>query len=340
MLTSYADDSKQRGYRQVYLDATAALHNVMDASQRKEFIDQWAGRLSDYASDQGANQKDIISDDVRDFLLARHGDDVINVPFGPGRKIFGKTAKVRDLLAKKPAAKKPADASTKGPPQTVDRAISIMRRMGDNISGDKEVADYFAGVPDTESDAEWRFGGGRFKLWKEFGKFRISAQDYTNDDEQKFAERVNAVLNGEATVDSLPEGGKYWKEKPAETPKKPAAYKPGTAGNKNTFVLPGTHTASVEQNSPKQHCVLGCATVMRAYGAFPRPPAVLRPFGIEASERRQASRGVLSRPSMVATSDCSKRGFGRGHRLRHRHGTRIAPQPSESRRGFFSGNDR
>ena len=120
----------------------------------------------------------------------------------------------------------PADASTKGPPQTVDRAISIMRRMGDTIAGDKEVADYFAGVPDTASDAEWRFGGGRFKLWKEFGKFRISAQDYTNDEEQKFAERVNAALNGESTVDSLPEGGKYWKESPASTPKKPAAKKP------------------------------------------------------------------------------------------------------------------
>jgi hypothetical protein len=114
IFTSYVDDPAQKDYRQTYLDAAGALHDAMTPAERQGFVDAWAESLGTYADFVSGRQKPYaatgdkavtpqqaaegqIGGAARRFLLERHGDDLVELPFRPGRK-RGTKARVRDLL--------------------------------------------------------------------------------------------------------------------------------------------------------------------------------------------------------------------------------------------------
>jgi 2'-5' RNA ligase len=114
ILTSYVPDSAQKGYRQTYLNAVSAMHDAMTPAEKQGFVDAWASDLGDYADFISGRQKPhapsggtpltsqqaadgAIGKEARQFLLDRHGDDLVELPFRPGRK-RGAKVRVRDLL--------------------------------------------------------------------------------------------------------------------------------------------------------------------------------------------------------------------------------------------------
>lgn len=109
---SYLDNPEMRGYRQVFYDAAGAAHDAMTPAEKTAFLDTWAhelgtraGFLSGRVKPQSLGGKTVTPETAADnvvtpaakrFLLARHGDDYIELPFAPGQK-RGRY-RVRDLL--------------------------------------------------------------------------------------------------------------------------------------------------------------------------------------------------------------------------------------------------
>lgn len=130
---------------------------------------------------------------------------------------------------------------TKTKPQTVDRAIAIVNRLGAFLKPNdiQQMQEYFA--KEHNGDMDWCVAGGRFKIWKKSdGSFYITAQDYTSDEEQELAKQANAALNGdsEADIEKLPDVEKENLDREKRRAERDAAKKPAKKTPKKPTVKP------------------------------------------------------------------------------------------------------